>query len=38
MIDVARYPEFKNKYSAERSAIVVNDENVSFGKKTLTRY
>ncbi|MDD3766677.1 MAG: FAD-dependent oxidoreductase [Eubacteriales bacterium] len=36
MIDVARYPEFKNKYSIMSvPAIVVNDENVSFGKKNL---
>lgn len=36
MIDVARYPEFKNKYSIMSvPAIVVNDKNIFFGKKNL---
>lgn len=36
MIDVAHYPEFKNKYSIMSvPAIVINDEKVIFGKKNL---
>jgi len=36
MIDVARYPEFKNKYSIMSvPAIVINDERIVFGKKNL---
>lgn len=36
MIDVARYPEFKTKYSIMSvPAIVVNDEHLTFGKKNL---
>ncbi|WP_026184212.1 FAD-dependent oxidoreductase [Desulfitobacterium hafniense] len=36
MIDVAHYPDFKNKYGIMSvPAIVVNDEKVVFGKKNL---
>lgn len=36
MIDVARFPDFKNKYSIMSvPAIVVNDEKLTFGKKSL---
>lgn len=36
MIDVARFPDFKNRYSIMSvPAIVVNDEQLSFGKKSL---
>lgn len=36
MIDVAHYPDFKNKYAIMSvPAIVVNDEKVVFGKKNL---
>lgn len=36
MIDVAHYPDFKNKYAIMSvPAIVVNDEKVVFGKKKL---
>ena len=36
MIDVARYPEFKNKYAIMSvPAIVVNDDKIIFGKKNL---
>lgn len=36
MIDVARYPEFKNKYSIMSvPAIVINDGKLTFGKKNL---
>lgn len=35
MIDVARYPDFKNKYSIMSvPAIIVNDRDIVFGKKT----
>lgn len=34
MIDIARYPEFKNRYSIlSVPAIVINDERLEFGKK-----
>ena len=36
MIDVARYPEFKNKYSIlSVPAIIINDELLAFGKKDI---
>jgi thioredoxin reductase (NADPH) len=36
MIDVARYPDFKNKHSIMSvPAIVINNETVAFGKKTV---
>ncbi len=36
MIDVARYPEFKNRYSIMSvPAIIVNDSQLIFGKKSL---
>lgn len=36
MIDVARYPEFKNRYSIMSvPAIVINDQAIHFGKKNL---
>jgi thioredoxin reductase (NADPH) len=36
MIDAARFPDFKNKYAIMSvPAIVVNDEKIAFGKKSL---
>ncbi len=36
MIDVARFPDFKNRYSIMSvPAVVVNDHKLSFGKKSL---
>ncbi len=36
MIDVARFPDFKNRYSIMSvPAIVVNDDKLSFGRKSL---
>lgn len=36
MIDVAKFPEFKSKYAIMSvPAIIVNDQDVHFGKKTL---
>lgn len=36
MIDVAHFPEFKNKYNIMSvPCIVINDETISFGKKSL---
>ena len=37
MIDVARYPKFKNKYSIMSvPALIVNDKDIVFGKKTIS--
>jgi len=36
MIDVARFPDFKNQYSIMSvPAVVVNDKDIVFGKKTI---
>lgn len=36
MIDVARFPDFKNRYSIMSvPAVVINDDKLSFGKKNL---